>query len=187
MAENPTEVTTPSAFFEELLPQGFAAQAAETPNPEDVVLQYNVSGDGGGQWTVKIAGGKMTVDRGATAPALMTLSLSASDLLDAINSRNGAVPGLIIPEQRPGASSGAVKALRGTMALNLTRPTADPFKLEMMFNGAAQPRTEMTIPLSDHLLIQEGKMNGQEAFMTGKMRVTGDMGFLMQVGMATAR
>ena len=56
MAENPTEVTTPSAFFEELLPQGFAAQAAENPNPEDVVLQFHVSGDAGGQWTVKIAG-----------------------------------------------------------------------------------------------------------------------------------
>jgi SCP-2 sterol transfer family protein len=187
MAENPTEVTTPSAFFEELLPQGFAAQGAENPNPEDVVLQYNVSGDGGGQWTVKIAGGKMTVERGAAAAALLTFSLASADLLDAINTRNGAAPGLVIPAPQRGGSSGAVKALRGTMALNLTRPTADPFKLEMMFNGAAQPRTEMTIALSDHLLIQEGKMNGQEAFMTGKMRVTGDMGFLMQVGMATAR
>ena len=190
MAENPTDVTAPSTFFEELLPQGFAAQAAESPNPEDIVLQYHVSGDGGGQWTVKVAGGKMEVERGATAPALLTFSLAASDLMDAINSRNGAVPGLILPAQRGGSgggSSGAVEALRGTMALNLTRPVGDPFKMEMMFNGAAQPRTEMTIALSDHLLVQEGKMNGQEAFMTGKMRVAGDMGFLMQVGMATAR
>jgi len=32
----------------------------------------------------------------------------------------------------------------------------------------------------------DGKLNGQEAFMTGKMKVEGDMGFMMQVGMAIA-
>ncbi|HZR83137.1 MAG TPA: SCP2 sterol-binding domain-containing protein [Candidatus Binatia bacterium] len=181
-----TQGTTVQQFFDELLPAGFAAQQAENPSSEDVALQYHVTGEGGGDWSVKIAGGKMTVERG-TAPALLTFTLSAPDLLDAINSRNGAVPALVVPaQQRQGASSGAVRALRGTMALNLTRPSGDPFKLEMTFNGATTPRTEMTIALADHVAIQEKRMNAQEAFMTGKMKVQGDMGFLMQVGMATA-
>lgn len=186
MAEQTTQVTTPGQFFEELMPQGFAAQQAEGQPSEDVTLQYRVTGDGGGDWTVKIEGGRMTVERG-TAAALLTFTLAASDLLDAINARNGAAPTLILPAQRRGGrgTSGAVRALRGTMALNLTRPGGDPFKLEMCFNGAATPRTVMNIALTDHLAIQEGRMNGQEAFMTGKMRVEGDMGFLMQVGMAT--
>jgi putative sterol carrier protein len=29
--------------------------------------------------------------------------------------------------------------------------------------------------------MQSGKLNGQEAFMTGKIKVEGDMGFLMQI------
>ena len=96
---------------------------------------------------------------------------------------------MLIPPRRPGAKPGAgaaVKALRGTLALNLTRPGAEPFKIETCFNGAATPRTTMTIALTDHIAMIEGKLNGQEAFMTGKMRVEGDMGFMMQVGMAIA-
>lgn len=179
------QITKVSQFFEEILPAGFAAQQAENPTTEEATLQYRVTGDGGGEWTVSIAGGKMTVSPGS-ASALLTITLSAQDLLDALNSRNGAVPALVVPPQRRSGSSGAVRALRGTMALSLTRAEADPFKLEMCFNGAATPRTEMTISIADQVAIQEGRMNGQEAFMTGKMRVQGDMGFLMQVGMATA-
>jgi hypothetical protein len=164
---------------------GIRRPAAENPTTEEATLQYHITGDGGGDWTVSIAGGKMTITPG-TNPALLTITMSASDLLDALNSRNGAVPALVIPPQRRGSSSGAVRALRGTMALSLTRPEGDPFKLEMCFNGAATPRTEMTVAIADQIAIQEGRMNGQEAFMTGKMRVQGDMGFLMQVGMATA-
>jgi hypothetical protein len=186
MAEE-TEVTSAAQFFETVLPEGFAAQQAENPSSEEIALQFHVTGDGGGDWSVKIEGGKMTVTPGA-APALLTITLSAQDLLDALHSRNGAAPSLVIPQQQGGGrSSGAVKALRGTMALHLTRAETDPFKIEMCFNGAATPRTEMTIGIADHIAIQEGRMNAQEAFMTGKMKVQGDMGFLMQVGMATAR
>jgi putative sterol carrier protein len=73
------------------------------------------------------------------------------------------------------------------MALNLTRGDGiEPFRIETTFNGAASPRTIMTMAIQDYVAMQEGRLNGQEAFMTGKMRVEGDMAFLMQVGMATA-
>lgn len=178
---------TPSDFFEQILPAGFEAEAASNPPQEDVTLQYHVTGEGGGDWTIRIAGGKMTVERG-TSEALVTYTLSSKDLLDAINGINGAAPTLIIPPRRQGrpSSSGAVKALHGTMALNLARPEGDPFKMEMTFNGAATPRTVMNMAIADYVAMGEGKLNGQEAFMTGKMKVEGDMGFLMQVGMATA-
>ncbi len=183
---NSATVPTPAQFFEELLPAGFAAQQAESPSTEEVALQYHVTGEGGGDWAVKIAGGKMTVERGTT-PALLTFTLSSKDLIEAVTGTNGASPNLILPANRRGGKGpGAVKGLKGTMALNLTRPAGEPFKMEMSFNGAATPRTVMTIALEDHLAIQEGTLNGQQAFMTGKMRVEGDLGFLMQVGMATA-
>jgi putative sterol carrier protein len=40
--------------------------------------------------------------------------------------------------------------------------------------------------LTDFIAMQEGRLNGQEAFMTGKMKVTGDMAFLMQIATLTA-
>ena len=178
---------TPAHFFETLVPEGFAADAPENAPQDDASLQYIVTGDGGGEWTIKIEGGKMTVTRGKN-DALVTYTIAAKDATDAINSQNGAAPTLLIPPRRPGrpGAAAAVKALRGTMALNLTRPGGEPFKLEMSFNGAATPRTTMTIAMADYIAMGEGKLNGQEAFMTGKLRVEGDMGFMMQVGMATA-
>jgi hypothetical protein len=177
----------PAEFFEKVVPEGFAAEA-DSAAQDDASLAYVLTGDGGGEWTLKITGGKMTVER-AKGDALVTYTLSAKDAGDAINGRNGAAPALLLPPRpknpRPGANA-AVKALRGTMALNLTRPAGDPFKMEMSFNGAATPRTTMTIAMADYVAMGEGKLNGQEAFMTGKLRVEGDMGFMMQVGMATA-
>lgn len=176
---------TPAEFFEKVVPEGFAADA-ENASQDDATLAYVVTGDGGGEWTMKISGGKMTVERGK-GEALVTYTVSATDATDAINSRNGATPALLIPPRRPGQRAGAssaVKALKGTLELNLTRPGAEPFKVETCFNGAATPRTKLTVALADQLAMNEGKMNPQEAFMTGKLKVEGDMGFMMQVGMA---
>ncbi len=177
---------TPAEFFEKVVPEGFAAEAAENAPQDDATLAYVVTGDGGGEWLLKISGGKMTVER-AKGEALVTYTVSATDAKDAINSRNGATPALLVPPRRPGQRAGAgaaVKALRGTVEQNLTRPAGDPFKIEICFNGAATPRTKLTVALADQLAMADGKMNPQEAFMTGKLKVEGDMGFMMQVGMA---
>ena len=40
--------------------------------------------------------------------------------------------------------------------------------------------------LADFVAMQEGKLNGQEAFMTGRLRIEGDMAFMMQVAALTA-
>mgnify|MGYP001598507641 CR=1 FL=1 len=97
--------------------------------------------------------------------------------------QHGSSPALIVPPQRPGRpdQSGRAKQLKGTMALELTRDGADPFKVETTFGGSATPRTVMKLKQQDYLDMGTGKLNGQEAFMTGKMKVEGDMGFLMQI------
>jgi putative sterol carrier protein len=53
--------------------------------------------------------------------------------------------------------------------------------MEMSFNNATAPRTLIKMKLGDYVAMQEGKLNGQEAFMTGKLKVEGDLGFLMQI------
>ena len=73
------------------------------------------------------------------------------------------------------------KQLKGTLALDLARDGNDPVRMEMAFNDAATPRTVMKMKLADYVAMQEGRLNGQEAFMTGKLKVEGDLGFLMQI------
>lgn len=173
---------TPEIFFEQLMPMGFAQQVAEGAAPGDINIQYTLTGDGGGSWLLQIAGGVMTATKG-TGDANIAYTLSAAQWAEAMAGQNGAAPELIVPPQRPGRpdSSGRAKTLKGVMALELARDGAEPFKIETAFGGAAAPRTTMKMKIQDYLDMQTGKLNGQEAFMTGKMRVEGDMGFLMQI------
>jgi hypothetical protein len=175
-------------FFEQLLPTGFAAQReAGNAVPQDFTMQYLVSGDGGGDWHVSIKDGAITAKQGKD-DAVLTFRLTAADFLDAINSRNGAAPTLLLPASRPGRpdTSGRAKMLKGTVAQELARDGGEPFKVEMSFNGAEAPRAVVKMKLADFLAMQDGRLNGQEAFMTGKLRIEGDMALMMQVAALTA-
>ena len=191
MAEQPavSEDVTPEQFFEQLMPMGFAAQreAGGGPVPQDFALGYHVTGAGGGDWIVSIKDGQMSARKG-TGDAVITFSLSVDDWRDAVLARDGASLAVIVPQNRPGRpdNSGRAKQLKGTMAVELSREGKDPMKVEMAFNHAATPRTVMKMKLADYVAMQEGRLNGQEAFMTGKMKIEGDMGFLMQIAALNA-
>lgn len=181
------ELPTPDQFFEELLPIGFANQAEALGSPPpDVTLLYRLTGEGGGEWLVTIRDGKLRTSRGG-GEAVVTVTVSVDDWRDAVLGRNGASLALLFPQGRTGRpeSAGRARALRGTLAQELLRDGAEPFRVEMMFNGAPQPRTVMKMRVQDFLDMTTGKLNGQEAFMTGRMRVDGDMGFLMQLAALT--
>src|SRR5579883_2887051 len=179
MAEQPplvlTEDITPPQFFEQLLPLGFAAQAGA--GAPDATLAYRLTGEGGGA---------MTVERGA-ADAQLAFTLSVDDWRDAVLGRNGAALALILPQGRQARPEAGARALqlKGTLAQELSREGAEPFRVELCFNGAPTPRTLIRMKLQDYLDMQAGKLNGQELFMTGRLRVEGDLPFLMQVAALT--
>ena len=67
------------------------------------------------------------------------------------------------------------------MALELSRPELEPFRVETSFGNAAAPKTLLRMTMADYLGMQDGSQNGQQLFMQGRIRVEGDMAFLMQV------
>jgi hypothetical protein len=182
------EGVTPEQFFEQLMPMGFEAQRQTGgATPQDFTMQYVLTGDGGGEWAVTIKDGQLTTSKGRH-DAVLTFTLAVDDWRDAVLGRNGAAPSLLLPQSRPGRpdNSGRVKLMKGTIAQELSRDGDDPFKLEMSFNGAPTPRTVLKMKLVDFVAMQEGRLNGQEAFMTGRLRIEGDMAFMMQVAALTA-
>ena len=190
MAEQPapSESVTPEQFFTELLPAGFALQRqqGDAPAPRDFRLQYHLTGEGGGDWLVTVKDGSMTSESG-TGDAELSFTLSVDDWRDAVLGRDGAALLLIVPQQQPGKpdNSDRARQLRGTLGLELSRDGREPFKSEMCFNNAASPKTVIKAKLVDYMDIQTGKLNGQQAFMGGKLRAEGDMAFLMQVATLT--
>ncbi|EIM91421.1 sterol-binding-like protein [Stereum hirsutum FP-91666 SS1] len=55
--------------------------------------------------------------------------------------------------------------------------TIDMKKTGTVYKGAAKPKADVTIILSDDTFTQlaEGKLDGQKAFMTGKLKTKGNM------------
>ena len=90
------------------MPVNFNADAAKGMTS---VIQFNLSGDGGGTWHVAIKDGACAVTEGAHASPNMTMTMAASDYVDMIS----------------------------------------------------------------------GKLNGQMAFMSGKLKIAGDMGLAMKM------
>ena len=98
---------TPKEIFAEM-PKNLNADAAKGMNS---TIQFNLAGDGGGQWYVAIKDGKAEVTKGTAPSPNMTLSMTAQDYVDMIM----------------------------------------------------------------------GKLNGQMAFMSGKLKISGDMGLAMKM------
>ena len=98
---------TPQEIFDEM-PKNLNADAAKGMNS---TIQFNLSGDSGGQWYVAIKDGKAEVSKGTAASPNVTLAMTAQDYVDMIL----------------------------------------------------------------------GKLNGQMAFMSGKLKISGDMGLAMKM------
>jgi putative sterol carrier protein len=76
-------MATVHEVFEQMASRFRADKATGT----NAVIQYDISGDGGGTWNATIKDGACTVKSGAAASPNLTLSMAAQDWLDMVSGK----------------------------------------------------------------------------------------------------
>ena len=78
------EASTPEEFIEKILPEKFEGdKAAEL----SAVVQFNISGDNGGEWYLTIKDQKLEVSKGTTDAPNITLKMKDKDYVNLVNGK----------------------------------------------------------------------------------------------------
>lgn len=94
------------------------------------------------------------------------------------------------------ANPDLVKKINGVYQFNITPASGDAVKQwtvdlknapGAVKQGAAEPKADCTLTLkeADFIDLMSGKLDGQAAFMQGKLKIAGNMSFAMKLGQVT--
>ena len=134
------------------------------------------------------AAGSAQIAATAAAPPVMTVNMSTVDWERFTSGQVGG--GLLEGGGRSGFGKSRLarlEPLRGTVRFTLTGlPSGGDWCVDLGLNcvPAEQPTATITMPAEIAAEIQSGTLNPQMAFMQGKVKVLGDAGLVMQLGMA---
>lgn len=208
MATNDTATTqplTPDTFLKEKVAPQFRRRidnlrrqiaALEQQIQERTAAQGTVrivvEGEGGGTWYLNVKGGEMTVAAEAAFPPLLTIYQPRSYFDWAVTMAGDS--GLFGPGGRAGQSDltksriDRLKMLKGTIQFNFTHlPDGSEQGFAIQFGEGERPATpQLTLSMKaeDAQKMARGEINPQMAFMSGVIKVTGDMALAMQFGAA---
>jgi len=202
MADFPANPIEPRQLLESWLP----AALAEAPLPPgsdalDVKLGIHLSGEGGGEWVLHVDHGRVAVARAPRDEAAFTYVQSVEDWRGALwGGKGGAIgegaarffrPGALA-EAQPGQLGAAptpaalveLAKLSGLLRLVVTPEAGAPWSVGFKIGpGAipAQATTTIHISEADAAALGRGELDPMTAFLSGKMRVEGDMTLMLQV------
>lgn len=134
-----------------------------------------------------IARGQMSIASEPAYEPVMRIVQSAEDW----SKFTGGLPALFTADpRRPLGKSrlDRIRNLQGAIRFVVSGvPGGDDWSCWVVFGGGekpAEPRVTIQLPSDALAQIQNGQLDPQAAFMQGQVRLAGDMGFAMQVGMA---
>ena len=195
----PTDIT-PARFFEEWLPSQVenSRELLETfAGDISFVVSVRVTGERGGEWTVRLADRKPEFARGLDPEAVVTFIVSEENFIQSIT---GQLDDLRPPardmstvdtspeaiQQRARQVLAALKDIRGSLRAELDDPNR-ALGVTIKFGGEMKDTPDCIIRIKmDHVrAMASGELDPQAAFMTGKVKIEGDSSLLMQLLAAT--
>jgi hypothetical protein len=201
MSEFPREPVPPAELIERYLPAAFASSArAGAFTGVTIALGVRLEGEQGGEWVLELRDGALRAQRASREQTAFSYVQSVPDWRGALwNARGGAVGRAIAALFRPDAPeidaalgfvAGEIPAvlealapLRGLVRVVVTDASGDWHVALQLGPGQIpeKPTTEITVSLADANQMAAGELNPIEAFMAGRIRLTGDMALMLQL------
>ncbi len=175
-------------FFEEIIPSIFRESLAQTPPPEDMAgtefrIQFNITGERGGVYAIVVKDAKeMQVIPGGIPNPMIEITLSESDWRRSITSKVGGLLTMFFdPRTRTRSKYDSLLETRGTFYLELSVEGGEPFNAQLRFNTTDTPQVKLMMSAQDYAAMMKRELNPTMAFMQGRLKFKGDMGFLMKL------
>lgn len=188
-----------SDYFEKWLPSQLAAlrPVLQTNAPDlKFATAFKAEGESGGEWTLLVKQGEIGVSPGLDPEAAVTIILSSRDMKDVISGKKALMPGM---DRRKTAEAGGeikpekmikqmtktiegLKGINGMIEFEVVGQAEAGFKARINFGPLLpEPTVSISISEEDMKAMQRGELNPQAAFMGGKVKISGDFSFLIQL------
>jgi putative sterol carrier protein len=178
-------------FFEEVVPQIFRDELRDHPvqgmDGFDFKLQFTITGDSGATYGIVVKNGTdLQVTANGIPDPQINFELNEKDWRDSITGKEGgeAVMGMFFnPAMLNKNKYDSLLGVKGILNLVLSRETGEPFNAKLKFNNANMPVSTIHMKASEYSAMLKGRINPVTAFMSGKLRVSGDMGLALKLQM----
>lgn len=175
-------------FFEEIVPAIFKETVSKEPPPEDMMgtefrIQFNITGENGGVYAFVVKDAReMQVIPGGIPNPMIEITLSESDWRRSITSKVGGVLTMFFdPKTRTRSKYNSLQETKGKFHLELSVEGGEPFNAILRFNNTDTPEVKLMMSAQDYAAMMRKELNSTMAFMQGRLRFKGDMGFLMKL------
>src|SRR5262245_9521518 len=144
------EIPSPAEYFEQVIPQQFAAALAEAPkevaDQPELIAVYTITGEGGGTYRLRSAGAQLEITPGDAEGADMHSTVTLAGW------RTSIATGLIDPfvDYVSHRKVAVVKSIRGTVRLELTRPDGSLWESATVFGGQMEPAVTLYMDSDDY-------------------------------------
>jgi hypothetical protein len=177
------EISSPEAYYTQTVPQQYADAMANAPanlfDQPELAAIYEIGGPGGGKYGLRCANGRIEV-----LPAEQLAAPDMRVVMSFDDWRTFAASGATDPfvDYVSRRKVGVVKGLKGMVQLELIRSDDSTWQSTTIFGGQEEPAVTLRMTNDDYRAMLSGELNGQMAFMTGKLKFEGSLPLLMQIG-----
>lgn len=169
-------------YFEQQIPAAFRAAMAdispEIKDQEELVVGYVITGEAGMQYTLRVAGGTLVVEPSLAEDCDMVTTVSREQF---IATHLTAWDEPAVDYFRRGKVR-VIKGLKGTLRYELSTDEGGEYNASTVFQRVEAPEVTLRMTVPDYAAMVKGQLNGNMAFMTGKLKFEGSLPLLMQLG-----